>query len=99
MMDKARQKGEPIFIDITTPELLGKKADTRHFGLISTIDYWSAEDIFNIGYHTTDADGDTVSKDWRWRAPTPAMFDAAFTLRKRNGVLTFMRRERENDDD
>lgn len=96
ILEKTVDKGVDVNIDLAladdTTEFMGIK-----YGEIVETNYWSTENIVNIIYMVEDKDGSRRQRDWRYRPLTGQMFDEAFTIKKINGVLTFMRREKQDD--
>lgn len=100
ILEKTVDKGIDVNIDLTLPGMTSfqhGKQDVEKYGEIAETNYWSTENIVNIVYMVKDAAGIRQQRDWRYRPLTGQMFDEAFTIKKVDGVLTFMQREKQDD--
>lgn len=93
MLQKALDKDVPVRIGI---EITPAK---RAFGKITRVQYWSSENIINMEFEDDDLDdGHIRRRDFRFRPLTMKDFDSRYHLKKIDGVLTFVKREQEEEE-
>ncbi len=97
ILEKTVDKGIDVNIDLSLPGMKSSHGDEKYGEILET-NYWSTEGIVNISYLIGKPGTPERAKyDWRYRPLTGQMFDDAFTLKKVDGVLTFMAREKHDD--
>ena len=100
ILEKTVDRGVDVNIDLSLDNSLHAIVARRNlplgtkFGKIDAVNYWSTENIVNISYTVGDVGTDEYQRfDWRYRPLSSAVFDDEFTIRKIDGVPTFMKRQ------
>lgn len=94
ILERAVDRGVDVNFDLSMVDI----GVNDKYGEIVETNYWSTEGIINIVYMTGEAGTPArLQHDWRYRPMTGAMFDEMFTIKKVDGVLTFMKREQHGE--
>lgn len=91
MLKRLLDKGVRVNIDIEDPY----RSRSPFKGRIFDVQYWSTENIVNIAFqHLPERQLSSSMGDYRVRPLSVANFDENHTIKKIDGVLTFVKREK-----
>lgn len=93
MMTKVLDKGVPLNIYLPHGQAMVRDEEVK--GEVFSVQWWSTEGILNIQYQFRDEGGNLRTRDYRVRPVSGKMFDDTYTLKKVDGVLTLVRRPKE----
>lgn len=93
MMQKVLDKGVPLNIYLPHGQAMVRDEEVK--GEVFSVQWWPTEGNLNIQYQFRDEGGNLRTRDYRVRPLSGKLFDDTYTLKKVDGVLTLVRRPRE----
>lgn len=97
MMQKVLDKGVPLNIYLPHGQTMVRDEEVK--GEVFSVQWWSTEGILNIQYQFRDEGDNLRTRDYRVRPVSGKMFDDTYTLKKVDGVLTLVRKPKEELDE